>query len=52
VPVRPAKWYRGSRRRIRRVRLRGNGSLELWLLIVWVMFLLLVVVPWMIRQSP
>jgi hypothetical protein len=32
--------------------LRGNGSLELWLLIAWVVFLLLVVVPWMIRQSP
>jgi hypothetical protein len=45
-------WYRGSRRRVRRVRLRGNGSLELWMLIAWVTFLLLVVVPWMIRQSP
>jgi hypothetical protein len=32
--------------------MRGNSSLELWLLIVWVTFLLLVVVPWMIRQSP
>jgi hypothetical protein len=50
--VRPAKWYRGSKQRLRRIQLRGNWSLELWLLIAWVTFLLLVVVPWMIRQAP
>jgi hypothetical protein len=33
------------------MRLRGNGSLTLWLLVAWVVFLLFVVVPWMIRQS-
>jgi hypothetical protein len=43
--------YRGSRQRLRRIRLRGNGSLELWLLVLWVAFVLLVVVPWMLRQS-
>jgi len=49
--VRPGKWYRGSTQRLRRIRLRGNMSLEMWLLIVWVTFLLFVVVPWMIHQS-
>ncbi|MBZ5559942.1 MAG: hypothetical protein LAO77_22000 [Acidobacteriia bacterium] len=49
--ARPAKSYRGSRRRVRQVRLRGNGSWKLWLLVAWVVFLLCVVVPWMIRQS-
>jgi hypothetical protein len=48
---RPGKAYRGSRRRLKHIRLRGNSSLELWLLVGWVTFLLLVVVPWMIRQG-
>jgi hypothetical protein len=48
---RAGKVYRGSRRRLRQIRLRGNASVGLWLLIAWVLFLLLVVVPWMIRQG-
>jgi hypothetical protein len=48
---RSAKVYRGSRRRLQRLRLRGNGSLELWLLLFWVLFLLLVAVPWMLKQG-
>jgi hypothetical protein len=36
---------------LRRIRLRDNWSLELWLLIAWVAFLLFVVVPWMVRQG-
>jgi hypothetical protein len=43
--------YRGSRRRFRQIRLRDNSSAELWLIVAWVGFLLLVVVPWMIRQG-
>jgi hypothetical protein len=31
--------------------MRGNESWELWILIAWVAFLLLVVVPWMIRHG-
>jgi hypothetical protein len=49
--TRANKVYRGSRRRFRRIRLRGNGSVEFWLLVAWVAFLLLVVLPWMIRQG-
>jgi hypothetical protein len=49
--MRPAKIYRGSRRRLRQIRFRGNGSAELWLFVGWVAFLLFVVLPWMIRQG-
>jgi hypothetical protein len=49
--VRPARIYRGSRRRLRQIRVRGNGSAGLWMFVAWVAFLLLVVVPWMIRQG-
>jgi len=49
--LRPGRWYRGSRRRLRQIRLRDNWPIELWLLVAWVAFLLLVVVPWMIHQG-
>ena len=48
---RPQKVYRGSRRRVRRIKMRDNNSRTLWVLILWVAFLLIVVVPWMIRHS-
>jgi hypothetical protein len=48
---RPGKSYRGSRRRLRQIKVRGSGSAELWVLVAWVAFLLFVVVPWMIRQG-
>jgi hypothetical protein len=48
---RPPKTYRGSRRRLRQITPKGNGSFELWLLVAWVVFLLLVVLPWMMRHS-
>jgi hypothetical protein len=31
--------------------MRGNGSRELWLVLGWVMFLVLVVLPWLMRDS-
>jgi hypothetical protein len=31
---------------------RDSSSWELWLLALWVAFLLLVVIPWMIRHAP
>jgi hypothetical protein len=49
--LRPAKVDRGSRRRLKQIKLRGNGSAELWLLIGWVVFLLVVVLPWIVRQG-
>jgi uncharacterized membrane protein YbhN (UPF0104 family) len=49
---RPAKLYRGSRRRLKRITLRGNWSLELALFLVWLLFCLLVLVPWLVRHPP
>jgi hypothetical protein len=47
----PSKRYRGSRRRLKRLTIRGNSSWEFWVLLGWITFLLLIVMPWMIRQS-
>ena len=47
---RPAKVYRGSRRRLNRITLRGNWSLELVLFVAWLLFVLLVLIPWMVRH--
>jgi hypothetical protein len=43
---RPGRTYRGSTKRIRRIGWRHSGSLELVLLVGWIVFLLLVVIPW------
>ena len=47
---RPAKIYRGSRRRLKRLTFRGNWSVELLLFVAWVLFCLLVLVPWLVRH--
>jgi hypothetical protein len=44
--TRPGKVFRGSRRRVRRIRARHNWSIELVIFIVWMVFVLTVVVPW------
>jgi hypothetical protein len=43
--------FRGSRRRLKHVTVKGNDSVELWVLVAWVVFLLVVVLPWMVRHS-
>ena len=48
---RPPKNFRGSRRRLSRIRLRGNGAWDLWFLIAWVAFLLFFVVPRLIQHN-
>jgi hypothetical protein len=32
--------------------MRRNGSWELWLLLAWLTFLLLVVIPWIVHRVP
>jgi hypothetical protein len=49
---RPSKRYQGSARRVKQIRMRGSFTWEMWLLVAWVFFLLLVVLPWMVRHSP
>jgi len=49
---RPGKVYRGSRKRLRRIRLRDNWSVELWIFLAVMLFTLFVVVPWIVRHPP
>jgi hypothetical protein len=41
---------RGSRKRLRRIRLRGNWSIEFWVIVAIIVFMLLVGLPWLIRH--
>jgi hypothetical protein len=45
------KVYRGSKKRIRRIRMRGNGSLALWVFVALVLFMLCVALPWLILHT-
>ena len=49
---RPAKLYRGSRRRIRRLTWRGNMSLEFWLFVIAVLLAVILGIPWLIKHPP
>jgi hypothetical protein len=50
---RPRKRCRsGSRRRLQRIEFRGNWSLEAIVFLVSMLFLLLVVVPWLVQHAP
>jgi hypothetical protein len=44
------KVYRGSRRRLRRLKWRDNITPEFWIFVVLALFLLFVVLPWMIQH--
>jgi hypothetical protein len=44
------KVYRGSRKRLRRITWRGNTTPEFWIFVVFMLILLFVIVPWMIRH--
>jgi hypothetical protein len=49
---RPGRVYRGSRKRVRRIRFRDNWAVELWILVAVLLFVLFVVVPWLVRHPP
>ena len=42
--------YLGSRKRVQRIRMRGNWSAELWLFVILILVALFVLVPWLIRH--
>jgi hypothetical protein len=46
------KLYRGSRKRVRRIKWRENTSVEFWIFVVLIVFMLLVGVPWLIKHPP
>jgi hypothetical protein len=48
----PAKAYRGSKKRLRRIRMRGNSSLAFWMFVAAVLFSMCVALPWIIRHLP
>lgn len=50
--ARPGRVYRGSRKRVRRIRFRDNWAVELWILVAVILFTLCVVVPWLVRHPP
>ena len=49
---RPPKTYRASRSRVQKIKLRGNWSIEVWLLIGLILLALFVLVPWLVRHPP
>jgi hypothetical protein len=42
--------YRGSRRRLRRIRFRENWTRDMWLLVAVVVLTILVLFPWLVRH--
>ena len=42
--------FRGSRRRLRRIRFRDNWTKEMWLLVAFVLALLLLLFPWFVHH--
>jgi hypothetical protein len=48
--TRPGKVYRGSRKRIQRIKWRENTSVEFWILVILLLFMLLVAIPWLIKH--
>jgi hypothetical protein len=47
---RGSKTYRGSRKRIRQIKWREHTSIEFWVFVVFMLFLLFVGIPWMIKH--
>jgi hypothetical protein len=45
------KVYRGSRKRLKRVKWRENTPIEFWVLVALLLVALFVIIPWMIRHT-
>jgi hypothetical protein len=45
-----AKVYRGSRKRLRRIKMKGKWSIEMWVLVIAALIILFVVVPWLVTH--
>jgi hypothetical protein len=50
--VRTGKLYRGSRKRVQRIKVRENTSVELWIFVLLMLFLLFVGLPWLTKHPP
>jgi hypothetical protein len=49
---RAARYDRGSKQRVRRIRIRGNSSLAFWIFVVGILLILFVAVPWFASHAP
>jgi hypothetical protein len=47
---RPEKTYRGSKRRLKRIRWRDNTPLEFWIFVVLMLLMLFVGIPWLLTH--
>lgn len=47
-----SKVYRGSRKRVRRIKWWENTSVEFWVFVVLILVMLFVGVPWLIKHPP
>jgi hypothetical protein len=45
-----ARIYRGSKKRVARIRMRDNMSVGMWCFVVFMVLLILVGVPWMVTH--
>jgi hypothetical protein len=50
APGSPRPTYRGSRKRLKRIRILEDTSVDFWLLVILMLFMLLVVLPWLITH--
>jgi hypothetical protein len=44
--------YRGSRKRLRRIKWHKHTSVEFWIFVVLMLLMLFGGIPWMIRHAP
>jgi len=51
-PRRAARYDHGSKRRLERIRLRGNLSLEFWIFVIGIVLILLIAWPWFATHAP
>jgi H+/Cl- antiporter ClcA len=46
------KTYRGSRKRLRRIKWYEHTPVEFWIYLVLLLVVLLIVIPWLIKHPP
>ena len=46
------KTYRGSRKRLRRIKWQEHTPVEFWIYLVLMLVALLIVIPWLIKHPP
>jgi hypothetical protein len=52
TPRRAGRYDRGSKQRLKRIRLRGNSSLEFWIFVIGIVLILLIAWPWFAAHPP